>query len=97
MNDWQPIETAPRNSVDVLIGAWVTYADRGNFSWECTVAKYLYGERGLADPSGKVMSIDKGESWFLQEAGAYAEDYEPSFDPTHWALIPRAPLIEVVK
>jgi len=41
----------------------------------------------------QTVAIKSGKEFTLTEAGAYAQDYELSFDPSHWLpiILPPAP------
>lgn len=81
MSEWRDISTAPRGP-EVLISDGKSV----------TVASYIYGENSTSPCSQHIQRpITKGENWFLSETGSYADDAEPSFDPTMWAEIPRLP------
>ncbi len=82
-NTWQSIESAPKNAVNVLI----------TDGEDMTVAAYIYGDSMSSSCSPHIIrDITKRENWFLAETGAYAEDNEPSFNPTHWMPLPEKPL-----
>ena len=88
---WQLIETASKDDVYLLIGAF----DRGK--WRCTVACYLYGETQMADMGWRAPEprpITKGMSWSLEAWGAYADDGDVDFDPTHWMPLPDPPVLK---
>lgn len=89
MSTWNPIETAPKAGTPILVGCWEA-RDR----WNPTTREYE-----ALPPTWKAVTVfwcayknqDTPGDWTLVETGAYAEEYAPSLDVTHWTEIPTPP------
>lgn len=79
MSEWQPIETAPKDGTEVLIGG-------GFFDWDGS-----YGEdvphTGVTIASWQYRHGAK--QWRGNACGGYDEYYW--YNPTHWMPLPKSP------
>lgn len=78
--NWQPIETAPKDGTEILVGRWIVqgyfhqgkWVDKGK-KWTCTSVAW------------------EKNTWILIEWGTYAEFGELSETPTYWMPLPPPP------
>ena len=41
MSEWKPIETAPKDDADILVGGWIAPEDGKAPRWICQISSYL--------------------------------------------------------
>jgi hypothetical protein len=81
MTTWQPIETAPRDGVWVLLAGGNCDGDEGDDDGRPVVAQWTNYMNGRTDT--------KYERWhFAWYDGGYYGAYD---NPTHWMPLPAAP------
>lgn len=83
MGTWQPIESAPKDGVPVLL--WDPYYLMRIGRWEISAVAAIYGRR----------VADSADGHWIQDL-PYGDDpgrgeVTKSLDPTHWQLLPAPP------
>ena len=51
----------------------------------------LIGKKGEISTTAKLERHPHVSFWTLAEVGGYAEDSDPSYEPTHWMPLPEPP------
>lgn len=82
MSRWLPIETAPRDSTEVLVGVeiatvWITRAA----SWDDGELWEFQGCKSQEDARG----------WWSYASSVGQDKLEGMYEPTHWAPMPEGP------
>jgi hypothetical protein len=82
MNNWQPIETAPKDQTWILVWLPLKYCEEGG-----TVLKtqwYVHWENGKPNP------YRQPEWWQHDMCGGFG-GYNGPLQPTHWMPLPEPP------
>lgn len=85
MNEWQPIETAPRDDEPIIVGmdtatVWI-------------VRSAHWSDGGLWQIEG-FDNQDEARGWWSYASSVGQEKLEDIYEPTHWMPLPEPPIEE---
>jgi len=83
-NEWQPIETAPKNGTEIIVGY-----DSATV-WICHVAWWLVWETWMDDVPESFSKDELG--WWSYVENSVTQHYLGD-KPTHWIPLPKQPTL----
>lgn len=79
MSEWQPIETAPRDGTEVLVGKDIATV------WIVRNARWVNANDWVPPENDEV------DGWWAYRNSVTQELLEGIFEPTHWIPMPQPP------
>jgi hypothetical protein len=80
MNEWQPIETAPKDGTSVITGVDIATAWIVRFAWWDDGTTFYDGQ-----------GHPENQGWWSYRNSVAAEKLEGIYEPTHWIPCPPTP------